>query len=267
MPRSDLIPAARGIPLWIIVGVAVLAGGVGSAAVLSANQFLAEARTGAGPNVPVIKPVVAATVLPGPDRFMPKGLIQPSPAPVAVLAANDPRFGAPAPTKTEAPFDLVDKSGGPEAEEEEPITLAALAEKPAKPTKAVKAADEKPKAAKAKASGPITGRSVTNDDVNIRSGASSKSAVIGTIPANTSVDIVKCASWCEIAYDGKRGYVYSGFLGKGAKAKTAAPALAAAKPSDAKVKSAVTLEPKKKWSLFRKKSESETAQEPVPAFN
>ncbi len=272
MSVSDNANVSGGVPLWIIVGVAMLAGGVGSAAVLSANQFLGEARLEAAPKV------TSATVLAGPDRMMPRGPVVASvfgsdrfpEVDVAALAPANPRFGDTRAIEIADPFKAVDAEAEVE-QDEAPVELAALAEPPAKPTKAVKAA-EKPVEKPATSKAPVTGRSVTNDDVNIRAGASSKSRVIGVVPANTSVDIVKCSSWCEISYGGKRGYVYSGFLGKGAKkAKSVAPALAKAPaPANGEVKSSVTLEPKRKWTLFKRQdkdsSEFDTSSS-QPAFN
>lgn len=280
MSVSDNERASGGAPLWIIVGVAMLAGGVGSAAVLSANQFLGEARVNVAPKV------TTATILAGPDRMLPRGPVaadvfgsgrfppaetgRTADIEVAALAPANPRFGDTRAIEIADPFKSVDSEA--EAEQDDaPVELAALAEPPAKPTKAAKAAEkpvDKPAASKA----PVTGRSVTNDDVNIRAGASSKSRVIGVVPANTSVDIVKCSSWCEISYGGKRGYVYSGFLGKGAKkAKSSAPALAkTTAPASGEVKSSVTLEPKRKWTLFKRQdkdtSEFDTSSS-QPAFN
>lgn len=247
-------------PLWLIFAIAAAAGAVGSAAVLSANEFLTGARVDAGDTRAI------ATVLEGPDRPMPTGLVRPSaaiaalPENVQVLAANSPRFGGKADLGATRAFAFVDRKSKADTGDDEPVTLAALAEAKQKPTKAVEAA-----APKAKASGPITGKATTNDDVNIRSGANSKSPVIGVIPRNSAVDIVKCASWCEIVYDGKHGYIYSGFVGgKGAPAKSTA--VAKAQTGDGKVKSSVTLEPKRKWWPFGK-GNGDQGSAPVPAFN
>ncbi|MBK8455963.1 MAG: SH3 domain-containing protein [Phyllobacteriaceae bacterium] len=269
MSVSDNAKASGGVPLWIIVGVAMLAGGVGSAAVLSANQFLSEVKK------ETASPIAVATMLSGPDRLLPRGPVvvaeaADAPMQVAELAPANPRFGDTRAIEIKDVFRKVDKSAPAVEDVEESVTLAALAEKPAKPTKAIKAAEDKPAAKPAKSKGPVTGRSVTNDDVNIRAAASSKSRVIGVVPANTSVDIVKCDSWCEISYGGTRGYVYSGFFGKGGKAKNIGQAIAKAQPSNGEVKSSVTLEPKRKWSLFKRKTDDAPAaaeNDVLPALN
>lgn len=261
---SPVAPART--PMWIIVSVAVLAGGVGSAAVFSAGEFLRGARS----ESPIAATV--ATVLAGPDRPMPMGLVKPSAAPVVAdfdvqaLAAGDPRFGGVAGHGAEAAFALVDKTAKAKAANDEPVTLAALAEEKRKPTKAVEAAAAN---AKPRAAGPITGRATTNDAVNIRSGPNTKSPTIGVVPQNSAIDIVKCASWCEIVYNGTHGFIYSGFVGsKGVSGKAPATAVAKNDPAGGKVKSSVTIAPKRSWWPFGSSGGSnDQANTPVPAFN
>ncbi|WP_238122614.1 MULTISPECIES: SH3 domain-containing protein [unclassified Xanthobacter] len=45
-------------------------------------------------------------------------------------------------------------------------------------------------------------------DVTLRKGPRRGADAIGTLEAGTKVDIFSCTSWCEVAADGKRGYVY-----------------------------------------------------------
>ncbi len=263
--HSSAVAPAR-TPMWIIVSVAVLAGGVGSAAVLSAGEFLKGARS-ESPTATTF-----ATVLAGPDRPMPMGLIRQDAARAVVnfdvqaLEAGDPRFGRGAEHGAETAFALVDKTAKAKAANDEPVTLAALAEEKRKPTKAVEAdtSDAKPRA-----TGPITGHGTTNDAVNIRSGPNTKSPVIGVVPQSSAIDIVKCASWCEIVYNGTHGYIYSGFVGsKGTSGKSPATAVAKNDAGDGKVKSSVTIAPKRSWWPFGSSGgSSDQANTPVPAFN
>lgn len=45
--------------------------------------------------------------------------------------------------------------------------------------------------------------------INLRNAPRRSAEVIGTLEAGTKVDIFSCKSWCEVAADGKRGYVYA----------------------------------------------------------
>lgn len=266
MVKGASAASPKGTSLWIIAAVAALAGGVGTAAVLSAGEFLNGARS------EVAADVITATVLAGPDRPMPMGLVGPDAAPtvadfdVKALSANDPRFGGAADLGAAKAFALVDKKADTAEDDEEPVTLAALAETKRKPTKAVEAAAER----KSASAGPITGRRTTNDDVNIRSGPNSRSPVIGVVPRNSAVDIVKCASWCEIVYGGKHGYIYSGFVGaKGSGQKSGGGVVAGAQTDPGKVKSSATLEPKRKWWPFGRDAGDAASRDSAatPAFN
>ena len=65
---------------------------------------------------------------------------------------------------------------------------------------------------------------------NIRSAARKGAAVLGTVPTNASVQVVSCDIWCEIVYEGKRGFVYKDFVSRGA-AKPAVPTAAEEEPT------------------------------------
>lgn len=49
-------------------------------------------------------------------------------------------------------------------------------------------------------------------DVRLRSRGSNASQVIGVIPGGATVGVVRCGAWCEVTHEGKRGWVYSGFV-------------------------------------------------------
>lgn len=41
-------------------------------------------------------------------------------------------------------------------------------------------------------------------------------AAILTVPAKASVQVMSCKQWCEIVYNGKRGWVYKSYVKTGA---------------------------------------------------
>ncbi|RWC39942.1 MAG: SH3 domain-containing protein [Mesorhizobium sp.] len=52
--------------------------------------------------------------------------------------------------------------------------------------------------------------------VTMRTGPKNSAAAIVTIPAKTSVQVMGCKKWCEIVYNGKRGWIYKSFVKTGA---------------------------------------------------
>lgn len=48
--------------------------------------------------------------------------------------------------------------------------------------------------------------------VNMRSRPADEGSVITVVPANATVGIVGCKSWCEIVFKNRRGFVYKGFV-------------------------------------------------------
>ncbi|MFI0844978.1 SH3 domain-containing protein [Mesorhizobium sp. IMUNJ 23232] len=100
------------------------------------------------------------------------------------------------------------------AEDEEGADNAATAAIPAakpaqdagQPDKAV----EQPAAEKKVASAGRPGR--TARSVTMRAKPDDRGGVLGTVPGRADVQVVSCASWCEIVYKGKRGFVYRKFL-------------------------------------------------------
>jgi hypothetical protein len=65
-----------------------------------------------------------------------------------------------------------------------------------------------------KASAAETGRILRA--VTMRTGPKKNAAAIVTIPAKTSVQVMGCKQWCQIVYNGKRGWVYKSFVKTGA---------------------------------------------------
>jgi hypothetical protein len=48
--------------------------------------------------------------------------------------------------------------------------------------------------------------------VTMRSGPQNNAVAMTTIPAKTAVQLVSCKQWCQIVYNGKRGWVYKTFV-------------------------------------------------------
>lgn len=71
-------------------------------------------------------------------------------------------------------------------------------------------AAEKPAAEKKVAIAGRPGR--TARSVTMRAKPDDHGGVLGTVPGRADVQVVSCASWCEIIYKGKRGFVYRKFL-------------------------------------------------------
>ncbi|MER8482530.1 SH3 domain-containing protein [Mesorhizobium sp. M1322] len=65
-----------------------------------------------------------------------------------------------------------------------------------------------------KASAADTGRILRA--VTMRTGPKNNAAAIVTVPAKTSVQVMGCKKWCEIVYNGKRGWIYRSFVKTGA---------------------------------------------------
>lgn len=83
--------------------------------------------------------------------------------------------------------------------------------------------------------------------VNMRSGPQKGAGVLGVVPAGSSVNVLSCNGWCQIAYNGRTGWVYKNYLAAAgnaqqqpAKAKAASaatPSADEAAPAERRVKS------------------------------
>lgn len=168
-------------------------------------------------------------------------------AEIAALAPNDPRWTGSGPKTTSGQTGGGQTAGGQMAGQAEkadkPSTAAAFADPAAKtkvaaliakvaapaktatdaaPTAAIStpkplpAATQKDgtqakvEAKQASAAGRIL-RGVT-----MRTGPKNSAAAIVTIPAKTSVQVMGCKKWCQIVYNGKRGWIYKSFVKTGA---------------------------------------------------
>ena len=50
----------------------------------------------------------------------------------------------------------------------------------------------------------------------MRAGPKQKAAAMVTVPAKTSVQVISCKKWCQIVYNGKRGWIYKTYIKTGA---------------------------------------------------
>jgi len=82
----------------------------------------------------------------------------------------------------------------------------------AQPAAADSAAEPKPKAHKV--STASNGRILRA--VTMRSGPKKGAGAIATVPARASVQVMSCKQWCEIVYNGKRGWIYKSYVKTGA---------------------------------------------------
>jgi hypothetical protein len=74
------------------------------------------------------------------------------------------------------------------------------------------------KLAAIKASAPAAALSIggqagrTTQAVTMRAGPAKRAGQIAVVPAKSPVTVLGCKSWCEIVYNGKRGFVYKRFV-------------------------------------------------------
>ncbi|CCV11800.1 SH3 domain-containing protein [Mesorhizobium sp. STM 4661] len=52
--------------------------------------------------------------------------------------------------------------------------------------------------------------------VTMRTGPKKNAAAMVTVPAKTSVQVMGCKQWCQIVYNGKRGWIYKSYIKTGA---------------------------------------------------
>lgn len=66
--------------------------------------------------------------------------------------------------------------------------------------------DPEPEVAAVTRTAPVT------TDVNMRARPDNDAAVILVVRRNREVEVIGCNYWCEVIYDGKRGFIYKGFV-------------------------------------------------------
>lgn len=112
------------------------------------------------------------------------------------------------PDNPPAPLDQASPSTRPGPTDE--TATAAISPAETEPEAADTAPEQEPVAA-ASGAAPSTNVTVTTH-VKMRAGPRDEAAVITVIPDNAVVGLVKCESWCEVVYKGRRGFVYKNFI-------------------------------------------------------
>ena len=67
--------------------------------------------------------------------------------------------------------------------------------------------------------------------VNLRAGPDNDAGVLTIIPAKAAVTVVDCDQWCQITYQGKKGFIYKSFVAVSQPAKPVAAPAAAKQPA------------------------------------
>ena len=55
--------------------------------------------------------------------------------------------------------------------------------------------------------------------VNLRAGAGTDTEIVGKIPAGSRVDAINCSDWCEVEWQGKKGFVIASAVGRAKSAR------------------------------------------------
>jgi len=80
-------------------------------------------------------------------------------------------------------------------------------------------------AARVAAKGAVTaGAARVTSAVNMRSAPRKGAGVLGVVPAGTNVKVLSCDGWCQISYNGRKGWVYKSFLAAAKKQAADTPA-------------------------------------------
>ena len=85
--------------------------------------------------------------------------------------------------------------------------------------------------AAANTGGVATGAARVTAAVNLRSSPKKGSGVLMVVPAGSAVNVLSCDGWCQIAYNGRKGWVYKNYLATSSKAKPQKQQTAKAAPA------------------------------------
>lgn len=145
--------------------------------------------------------------------------------PVPVSPLDDPT----------GPVDQASPPTPPEPADE--TATAAISPAEAATETAESAPEQKPAESGAAPSSNVT----VTTDVKMRAGPRDEAGVVTVIPDNAVVGLVKCESWCEVVYKGRRGFVYKGFIdGRGVVARRPQAKAPAQRSAEPKVQEAET---------------------------
>lgn len=164
---------------------------------------------------------------------------------IEVLDPNDPRWSSPIAVVNPAPAvapeenrELAYAAGNPAADAlrrtivddrtDDTETSAIPAPRPA-----VKAIEPEPPAV-------VDGREPTRTAtiaraVNMRARGTKGARVLGVIPQGATVGLVDCGGWCEVIYEGRRGFIYKSFIDGSGRTADATEAARPRKPSKPRI--------------------------------
>ena len=208
--HAHLVIAAVGtLALLAVAGVALwLAMPAGD------RQAFAEAKVDPQPaiaatatEVPVTDVTAQAATQPEPPVETASVAEQPeAPVTQSVVPELDPQAAAAIAAPSVETGDIAPSTDAEQepATQEMPLMAAIPTPRPTLPS--VADVPDKPSEASDKTSGH-TLRAVT-----MRSGPKSGASAIDTVPAKTAIEVISCEKWCEIVYEGKRGFVYKSFI-------------------------------------------------------
>ncbi|MFG1479029.1 SH3 domain-containing protein [Xanthobacter sp. V4C-4] len=145
----------------------------------------------------------------------PAGLVPTTAAVAPADAAGEPEPPAPAPEPAPASAPAAPVPAGPTAEDFarpaflEPMSAdKADADATDDPTPEVATAAKPATEAADGTAAPTGENGRINTAINLRSAPQKGAAVLATLEAGTKVTVYSCKFWCEVAANGKRGYVY-----------------------------------------------------------
>jgi hypothetical protein len=113
---------------------------------------------------------------------------------------------APGDTSDDASAEAIEEAAEDALDEAVEQATAAVSEEAAEGTAEQAVEDPEPEVAAVTRTAPVT------TDVNMRAGPSNDAAVIQVVRRNREVEVIGCKFWCEVIYDGKRGFIYKGFV-------------------------------------------------------
>lgn len=166
--------------------------------------------------------------------------------PIETLAADDPRWAAGTAVRSGSTLTASNSSGEALAYASESAAVAALrrsvvddttdetetAAIPA-PRPAVEAIERE---APAVSGGRAAARNATiARAVNMRAKGTRGAQVLGVIPRGATVGLVDCDGWCEVIYQGRRGFIYKSYLEGSKRTADASDSAQKRKPSKPKI--------------------------------
>jgi hypothetical protein len=166
--------------------------------------------------------------------------------PMETLAADDPRWAAGTTAPSGSTRTGSDSSGEALAYASESAAVAALRRSVADgatdetETAAIPAPRPAVEAIEREAPAASGGRAATRNAtiaraVNMRAKGTRGAKVLGVIPRGATVGLVGCDGWCEVIYQGRRGFIYKSYLEGSSRTADASGSAQKRKPSKPKI--------------------------------